>query len=329
MGFLRPKARFSAWMILNSSKGRTSDDPRRTPQRFHLPRRPRRAGTADRLGLRVHRGTDLASGRALSAVLRHAGRRASAVGRGGRGARGHAPLQQVQRHDLRCGPEPRHLRARDVESGAPAPGRAARGPRLALRGQGAQQPERRLRALRRIDLLHRSVVRADAGFRRRTAARARLAGRVPRIAGREARSRGRQAPVRPAERTLLLARREPALRQRHDPGPHPGVRRGPRRIALARAALRTGNPLLAGGRCPRRDEVRRQRQRLGHRTGRHPGLLPARRAARHRAHSGDAGEPALGRSRMAHPVRLRDDLGVRGGDEGRSQRRTVHAAWRR
>ena len=53
-----------------------------------------------------------------------------------------------------------------------------------LRGQGAQQPERRLRALRRHHLLLRPVVRADAALRRRAPARARMAGGVPRVAGR-------------------------------------------------------------------------------------------------------------------------------------------------
>ena len=33
------------------------------------------------------------------------------------------PVQQVQRHDLRRGAEPRHLRARHVELGAPVSGR--------------------------------------------------------------------------------------------------------------------------------------------------------------------------------------------------------------
>ena len=49
--------------------------------------------------------------------------------------------------------------------------RAARGARDALRGQGAEQPERRLRALGRHDLFLRSLVRPHAGVRRRAAAR--------------------------------------------------------------------------------------------------------------------------------------------------------------
>ena len=88
--------------------------------------------------------------------------------------------------------------------------------RLAFRGQGAQQPERRLRALRRLDLFLRPLVRPHAGLRRRAAAPARLPGRLPRAAGRRrAAASRRPQPVRSAERALLLAGREAALRQRH------------------------------------------------------------------------------------------------------------------
>ena len=235
------------------------------------------------------------------------------------------PSNKCKRHDLRRGPEPRHLRARDVEPRAPVARRSPRGPRLALRGQGAQQPERRVRSLRRQHLLLRPVVRADAALRGGASARAWLAGGVPGVAGRCAPSRRRQAPVRPAERPLLLARREQALRERHHAGTYPCIRRCSRRLALARAALRAGDPVLARGGPPRRDEVRREGQHLGDRARRHPGLLAARRAARHRAHSGDGGQSALGRFGVAHAVRVRDDVGVRGGDEGRTARRAVHA----
>ena len=46
-----------------------------------------------------------------------------------------------------------------------------RGPRLALRRQGAQQPERRRRQERRRDLLHRPDLRAHARLRRSSASR--------------------------------------------------------------------------------------------------------------------------------------------------------------
>ena len=58
-------------------------------------------GRPGRHRLHLHRRADLAPGRALPAVLRHAGRRAPALGPARRRARGQAPLQQVQRHDLR------------------------------------------------------------------------------------------------------------------------------------------------------------------------------------------------------------------------------------
>ena len=108
------------------------------------------------------------------------------------------------------------------------PGRPARGPGLAFRGQGAQQPQRPLRALRRLDLFLRPVVRPHAGLWGRAATPARLAGRVPHQAG-AGRGRsgtaGRPAPLHHAERALLLARREAPLHQRHASGQHPGVRR--------------------------------------------------------------------------------------------------------
>ena len=73
--------------------------------------------------------------------------------------------------------------------------------RLAFRRQGAQQPERRLHAFRRLDLFLRSVVRAHAGLRCRAAAPARLSGRLPRAAGRRRTAASRRSqPVRSAER---------------------------------------------------------------------------------------------------------------------------------
>ena len=57
-------------------------------------------------------------------------------------------------------------------------GRAARHSRLAFRRQGAQQSQRRVRSLRRLDLFHRSLVRAHAGLRRRASAPARISGRL-------------------------------------------------------------------------------------------------------------------------------------------------------
>ena len=48
-----------------------------------------------------------------------------------------ASVEQAQRHDLRRRPQPDRLRARDLEPGARAAGRAARGARLAFRGHAS------------------------------------------------------------------------------------------------------------------------------------------------------------------------------------------------
>ena len=48
----------------------------------------------------LHRRADLAPARPISPVLRHAGRRAPPLGRKQRRARGHAAVEQMQRHDL-------------------------------------------------------------------------------------------------------------------------------------------------------------------------------------------------------------------------------------
>ena len=89
------------------------------------------------------------------------------------------------------------------------PDGAARGARLAFRGARAQLAERCVRALRRLDLFLRSVVRPHAGLRRRAPAPARLPGRLPRAAGRRrAAAAGRAHALRAAERALLLAGRE-------------------------------------------------------------------------------------------------------------------------
>ena len=93
-------------------------------------------------------------------------------------------VEQMQRHDLRRRAQPDRVRARDLEPRARAAGRAARGARVAFRGTGAQQPQRCLRALRRLDLFLRSLVWPHAGLRRRAAAPARLPGRLSRAAGR-------------------------------------------------------------------------------------------------------------------------------------------------
>ena len=76
-----------------------------------------------------------------------------------------------------------------------------------------------------VHLLQRPLVRADAALRGGAPARAWMAGGVSRVHRRRASPRRRQAPVRPAERAVLLARREQAVRERHDACADSGVRR--------------------------------------------------------------------------------------------------------
>ena len=120
----------------------------------------------------------------------------------------------------------------------------ARDPRLPPRGQVPEQPERRDRALGRDDLLLRPVVRPHAGLRHRARARARLPGRLPHSARRRP-GRAVAAPaegrVRPAERALLLSRREAAVHQRHPPRPHQGLRCQRRRDGLERPHVLRGH----------------------------------------------------------------------------------------
>ena len=83
--------------------------------------------------------------------------------------------------------------------------------------------------------------------------------------------------VRHAERPLLLARRVAAVRQRHASRAHQGLGRGRGRLARRRPdVLRRCRHGRHRGRHPRRDEVRRAREHLGHRAqGRLGDLLRA------------------------------------------------------
>ena len=73
-------------------------------------------------------------------------------------------------------------------------------------GQELNSPNDVLRAVRRLDLFQRPVVRPHAGLRRRAPAPARLPGRLSRAARRRtAAAAGRPLALRPAERPCLLA----------------------------------------------------------------------------------------------------------------------------
>ena len=104
------------------------------------PDRPLRAGRASGHGLHLHRGADLASGRALSAVLRHARRRAPALGRPS------AASREVRRPSNKCNgmtydADLNLIVCEHATSSLDprAAGRPARGARLAFRGPGAEQ----------------------------------------------------------------------------------------------------------------------------------------------------------------------------------------------
>ena len=76
----------------------------------------------------------------------------------------------------------------------------------ALAGQGAEQPERRRRAIGRHGLLHRSDVRTHARVRARAEAGAGFPGRVPRRSGRHARARSTTTSASRTDYACRLAR---------------------------------------------------------------------------------------------------------------------------
>ena len=110
--------------------------------------------------------------------------------------------------------------------------------------------------------------------------------------------RGRRGRVRPAERPVLLARREPPLRQRLRSAQRQGVRRRRRRLARPEppAARRHRQRRPARGQR-RRHGMRRARKRLGHRPGRCLGADARRHAPRRRRDAGGLRQPRVGRAR--------------------------------
>ena len=79
------------------------------------------------------------------------------------------------------------------------------------------------------------------------------------------------------------------------------------------------------GRHPRRDEVRRARQHLGHRPGRDLDHLRRRRAPRCDQGSGEHRQPDLGRRGLAHALHPELGVAVHDPNEGRPAPRAVHA----
>ena len=215
----------------------------------------------------------------------------------------------MQRHDARRQPRPDRLRARHERALAREARRLEGAARLPLRGQVPEQPQRRLRALRRVDLLLRPVVRALPGLRHRARARAGLAGRLPDPARRRpGRHRARRRPerVRDAERRLLLAGRVARLHQRHAAGSHQGVRRERGRHVLERPHVLRGSRLGRDrGGDPGRDEVRRARQHLGDRAWRRLGHLARSRAPRRDQRPGEHRQPVAGAATTGTPCSSR------------------------
>ena len=142
------------------------------------------------------------------------------------GRRHHLPqaLQQVERARLGPAGAADRLRARLEPPHAHGARRQDHGARQPSRRQGAEQPQRRGREERRRHLLLRPHLRAQAALRRAARAAAFLPRRLsPRARRQDAHAARRR--FRPAERAVLLARREGAVRQRHGQAAHPRLRR--------------------------------------------------------------------------------------------------------
>ncbi len=242
-------------------------------------------GESARDRLHLHRRARLASLGAGSLLLGHAGRHPAQGHPRWHRDRGAESRAQVQRDGARRRPQPARLRARFELSRARARRRRPRDPRVSLAGQVPEQPQRRHRALGWDDLLLRPVVRPLPRLRDRALARAWLAGSLPDSArwwsGR-ARPCGRRGRVRHAERSLLLTRRVADVHQRHAAGAHQGLRRQRGRHPGQRSDVLRGrrNRSHRGGH-PRRDEMRRAWEHLGHGARRRLGHLARRRASRH------------------------------------------------
>ena len=253
--------------------------------------------------LSVHRGTAVGSAPAAPAVQRHSGQRDHPVEPRG----GHPCGPRAERHGERPGVGPAWtpavLRTRHQSRDPHRIGRRDHGDRKRVRGQGAQQSQRHCREARRRYLFHRPDLRPNGVLRRGARAGARLPGRVPRRARRRAHHASRRR-LWPTERTLLLSRRAPPVRQRHRAHACPRLRRGGRRHAEQRSHL---------GRVDRR-----RRRRAGRYEDRQRGkslLLRARRYPRARpvwrcpwGHPGSVPrrEFHVGRGRPQEPVHHRD-----------------------
>ena len=197
-----------------------------------------RGGRAARHRRALERRSGVDRRRTLPAVERHPEQRHHALGRDQRhGHRIPQARRLLERSHARSPGPPDRLRARAAPRHAHRARRPDQRARRPLRGQAAQLAERRRREVRRLDLVHRSAVRHRRDLRR-LSGEARAAAK-PLSAGSERPADRRRRRSSRAERPVLLARREAALRRRGardaEP-PDPRVRR--RRCARDATAAR-------------------------------------------------------------------------------------------
>jgi hypothetical protein len=200
--------------------------------------------------------------------------------------------------------------------------------RLSFRGPGAEQPERRLRAIRRLHLLLRSVLRPDAGLRRRAPARLELPGRLPAAPGggepqllvdRFLFDQPNGLCFCPTEERLYVNDTVQALIRVFDMRPD-GTPADPRGRVFAegiRSELEPGVP--DGMKCDARGNVWV--------TG--PGGVWVYAPAAsfwERSASRSSRATFIGAAPTSGPVPDRDALGLHGADQGRAAARTLHAA---
>ena len=276
------RVRFAPLTALDSRKGEEGlGVERRSPTRLARARRRGRGGRAGRHRVHVHGGADLERRRA--AASSSATCRATCGGAGPRSGVREVmnPSQQVQRADLRRRGQPARLRARHELARARAARRHARDARHALPGQGAELPERRHRRAR----TGRSTsptpatgacpvfgdrARAASSASRASTDRARAAASPSSWSAEDEFEQPNGLCFSPDESLLYI-----------NDTPRAQIRSSTcrRRHALERAAVLRGHRLGRDrGGHPGRDEVRRARQRLGHRPGRRLGHLPGGRA---------------------------------------------------
>ena len=216
---------------------------------------------------------------------------------------GDATEFQVQRDDARRQPRPDRLRARDERpSWRERKTARARCWPTTTRAQYLNSPNDVCVRSRRVDLLHRPVVRALARGRGQARARAGLAGRLPDPAGRRPgrhRARGRQERVRGCRTALCFSPDESLdLHQRHSPG-HTSRAYD---VSTTDGTLSNGRIFFGGigsgagrGWGPEDGmKMRRARQHLGDGTERGLGDLGRSRAPRRDQRPGEHWQPVLG-----------------------------------